>query len=210
MGTIFKYNNLPIQCLDLKKKIKKMKVSEDDIEIIIDDIPNDILENIFVAYMKCKKSLEDKGIEFQESPCFIWNGLEKKECKVLCINSILKGESLLKPFWFKSGFKIIGNIPDRFIDTVQENGIRFDGIEEDDDIIDIPLEEMIPYFLWNQSFDKDACRVSGTGYTRSFNPDSFEIPEWFEGYIIVKGEPIFPLEQDENTGLPKVKAYESN
>ena len=52
MGTIFKYNNQLLQCRDLKKKLKKMRLSESDIEMIKDDKPNNILEKEFVNYTK--------------------------------------------------------------------------------------------------------------------------------------------------------------
>ena len=44
MGTIIKYNDKLIQCRDLEKKLKKLKINKDDIEIIKDNITNDYLE----------------------------------------------------------------------------------------------------------------------------------------------------------------------
>jgi SOS response regulatory protein OraA/RecX len=36
MGTIFKYNNQLYQCNSLEKKLKRMKITQDDIEVIMD------------------------------------------------------------------------------------------------------------------------------------------------------------------------------
>ena len=44
MGTIFKYREKLFQCRDLKKKLKKLKLDENDIEIIRDNIKEDYLE----------------------------------------------------------------------------------------------------------------------------------------------------------------------
>lgn len=60
MGTIFKYNNQFIQCKNLQKKLKKLKLTEDAIEIIKDNIPDVELEQTFVALTS--KPKED-GIE---------------------------------------------------------------------------------------------------------------------------------------------------
>ena len=202
MGTIFKYNNLPIQCADFKKKLKKMRLSEDNVEVVMDNISNDILENVFVAYMKCKKSLEDRNIEFAEPPCFIWNGLLSKDCKILCINNILEGEDLIRPLWAKD-YIVIGDIPDRF--KCSENCVIFNGAEIDEDIIE---SSQMPFFLWSGSFERDKCFVSGTGYLSEYQIKNYTNPEWAKDYILVKGEPIFPITKDEQTGLPKVKNYE--
>lgn len=60
MGTIFKHNNQLIQCRDLNKKLKKLRISATDIEIVKDDIPNDILEKTFVDLTReIKKEVED-------------------------------------------------------------------------------------------------------------------------------------------------------
>lgn len=64
-----------------------------------------------------------------------------------------------------------------------------------------------PYFFWNSKYGVDGY-VSGTGYTEC--TENVEHADWDKDWILIIGEPIFPLEQDENTGLPKVKAYESN
>lgn len=58
MGTIFKYNNQLIQCQNLQKKLKKLRISENDIEIIKDNIPNDTLEKEFVLMVNGK--IKDK------------------------------------------------------------------------------------------------------------------------------------------------------
>lgn len=47
MGTIFKYREKLFQCRDLKKKLKKLKLDENDIEIIRDNIKEDDLEKAF-------------------------------------------------------------------------------------------------------------------------------------------------------------------
>lgn len=47
MGTIFKYHEKLFQCRDLKKKLKKLKLDENDIEIIRDNIKEDDLEKAF-------------------------------------------------------------------------------------------------------------------------------------------------------------------
>lgn len=55
MGTIFKHKNKYIQCRNLEKKLKKLKINKDDIEIIKDNIPNDSLELEFVNLTKKEK-----------------------------------------------------------------------------------------------------------------------------------------------------------
>lgn len=59
MGTIFKYKNQLIQCRDLQKKLKRMKLSVNDIEIIQDNIPLDELEKTFVNLTNEKKKEDD-------------------------------------------------------------------------------------------------------------------------------------------------------
>lgn len=59
MGTIFKHNNQLIQCQNLQKKLRKMKITEADIEIVKDDIPNDLLEKEFVNMTKAEKGESD-------------------------------------------------------------------------------------------------------------------------------------------------------
>ena len=64
MGTIFKYREKLFQCRDLKKKLKKLKLDENDIEIIRDNIKEDDLEKAF-----CE--LNSNGQRFsRQSPCF--------------------------------------------------------------------------------------------------------------------------------------------
>lgn len=65
MGTIFKHNNQLIQCQNLQKKLKKMKLSLNDIEIIKDDIPNDILEKIFVEVTKASRPPQDTDVRWK-------------------------------------------------------------------------------------------------------------------------------------------------
>lgn len=63
MGTIFKYNNTLYQCQNLQKKLKKMRVSEDIIEIIKDNIPSEDLEKTFVELTRVVKKeteIDDK------------------------------------------------------------------------------------------------------------------------------------------------------
>lgn len=59
MGTIFKYNEQLIQCKNLQKKLKKLKIEESNIEIIKDNIPNDILEKTFVELTRDNKDIND-------------------------------------------------------------------------------------------------------------------------------------------------------
>lgn len=59
MGTIFKYNNQLIQCQNLQKKLRKLKISESDIEIIKDGIPNEILEKEFVNMTKSPENISE-------------------------------------------------------------------------------------------------------------------------------------------------------
>lgn len=82
MGTIFKHNNQLIQCRDLNKKLKKLRLSVSDIEIIKDDIPNDILEQEFVNLSRGIKILEDtdtnwKYYIFQNSKGYYLWGINK-------------------------------------------------------------------------------------------------------------------------------------
>ena len=62
MGTIFKHKNKYIQCCNLEKKLKKLKINKDDIEIIKDNIPNDSLELEFVNLTKKEKIEKDPDI----------------------------------------------------------------------------------------------------------------------------------------------------
>lgn len=62
MGTIFKHNGQLLQCKDLQKKLKRMKLTEANIEIIQDNIPNDELEKVFVNLTKVVK-IEQPVIE---------------------------------------------------------------------------------------------------------------------------------------------------
>ena len=62
MGTIIKYNDKLIQCCNLEKKLKKLKINKDDIEIIKDNIPNDSLESEFVNLTKKEKIEKDPDI----------------------------------------------------------------------------------------------------------------------------------------------------
>lgn len=59
MGTIFKHNGKLIQCKSLQKKLKKLKITEADIEIVKDNIPEESLEKEFVLLERGEKILED-------------------------------------------------------------------------------------------------------------------------------------------------------
>jgi hypothetical protein len=72
MGTIFKYNNMLVQCQNLSKKLKKMRIQDSDISIILDNIPNDILEQTFVEMVNGKK-IEEPEDEKIGTPYFYWN-----------------------------------------------------------------------------------------------------------------------------------------
>ena len=72
MGTIFKYNNMLVQCQNLSKKLKKMRIQDSDISIILDNIPNDVLEQTFVEMVNGKK-IEEPEDEKEGSPYFYWN-----------------------------------------------------------------------------------------------------------------------------------------
>jgi hypothetical protein len=72
MGTIFKYNNMLVQCQNLAKKLKKMRLRDSDISIILDNIPNDILEQTFVEMVNGKK-IEEVEDEKEGNPYFYWN-----------------------------------------------------------------------------------------------------------------------------------------
>lgn len=62
MGTIFKYKNKYIQCRNLEKKLKKLKINKEDIEIIKDNIPNESLELEFVNLTRKEKIEKDPDI----------------------------------------------------------------------------------------------------------------------------------------------------
>jgi hypothetical protein len=49
MATIFKHLNKIYQCQSLKKKLKRLKIDESEIEIIKDNIPDEELEKYFVS-----------------------------------------------------------------------------------------------------------------------------------------------------------------
>lgn len=55
MATIFKHNNVYIQCKNLQKKLKKLRLNIEDIEIIKDNIPDDKIEQEFVAITRIVK-----------------------------------------------------------------------------------------------------------------------------------------------------------
>ncbi len=63
MGTIFKYNDKLIQCQNLQKKLKKLKLSEDDIEIIKDNIPPEDLEKEYCLLVNGKIKEKEPTIE---------------------------------------------------------------------------------------------------------------------------------------------------
>jgi hypothetical protein len=57
MGTIFKHNGTWYQCTSLEKKLKRLKIREDEIERVM-DCPNEELESWFVQLTK--KHLQEK------------------------------------------------------------------------------------------------------------------------------------------------------
>lgn len=59
MGTIFKHNGKLIQCRNLKKKLKKLRINENDIEILYDNIADDDLDRIFFSIGK--ENVSDDG-----------------------------------------------------------------------------------------------------------------------------------------------------
>lgn len=61
MGVIFKHNNQLIQCRNLQKKLKKLRINESDIEIVKSDIPDDVLEKTFVEMTRGGR-IEDDNI----------------------------------------------------------------------------------------------------------------------------------------------------
>lgn len=61
-----------VQCQNLSKKLKKMRIQDSDISIILDNIPNDILEKTFVEMVNGKK-IEEPEDEKEGSPYFYWN-----------------------------------------------------------------------------------------------------------------------------------------
>lgn len=63
MGVIFKYNDKLIQCQNLQKKLKKLKLSEDNIEIIKDNIPPEELEKEYCLLVNGKIKEKEPRIE---------------------------------------------------------------------------------------------------------------------------------------------------
>lgn len=70
MGTIFKYNGQMLQCKDLQKKLRRMKLSESNIEIIQDNIPNEELEKTFVELTRVAK--KEQTSEEEETRYYIF------------------------------------------------------------------------------------------------------------------------------------------
>lgn len=64
-----------VQCQNLSKKLKKMRIQDSDISIILDDIPNDILEKTFVEMVNGKK-IEEPEDEKIGTPYFYWNPVD--------------------------------------------------------------------------------------------------------------------------------------
>jgi hypothetical protein len=60
MATIFKYLNKLYQCHSLKKKLKRLKIDESDIEILMDNIPEDELERHFILLNNNEQTEEDE------------------------------------------------------------------------------------------------------------------------------------------------------
>ena len=74
MGTIFKHNNNLIQCQNLQKKLKKLRLTENDIEIIQDNIPNEELEKTFCILVNGSIKEKEKTIEKIFKPYYYTNG----------------------------------------------------------------------------------------------------------------------------------------
>lgn len=56
MATIFKYNDIIYQCLSLDKKLKRLKINKDDIEVLFEgEISQSDLEKKYVEYISLKK-----------------------------------------------------------------------------------------------------------------------------------------------------------
>jgi hypothetical protein len=54
MATIFKYNNELYQCLNLDKKLKRLKINKDDIDILYDnkDLNQSEIEKVYLDFLK--------------------------------------------------------------------------------------------------------------------------------------------------------------
>lgn len=65
MPAIFKHNNKLIQCMNLQKKLKKMKISEDSIEIVWQgEATQNELEKRFVSLTTNKKEEQNDDEPF--------------------------------------------------------------------------------------------------------------------------------------------------
>lgn len=62
MATIFKFKNKLYQCMSLDKKLKKLKIPREDIEIIFEgDINKDELESKYISILNGTKSTEENN-----------------------------------------------------------------------------------------------------------------------------------------------------
>lgn len=62
MATIFKFKNKLYQCMSLDKKLKKLKIPREDIEIIFEgDINKDELESKYISILNGTKSTEESN-----------------------------------------------------------------------------------------------------------------------------------------------------
>jgi hypothetical protein len=57
MATIFKYNNKLYQCINLEKKLKRLKINKEDIDILLDDLDSSELEEKYLNLLK--EDIED-------------------------------------------------------------------------------------------------------------------------------------------------------
>lgn len=60
MATIFKYNNEYYQCINLKKKLKRLRIDETDIEILFEgELSQSDLEKKFLELTQVNKDIDD-------------------------------------------------------------------------------------------------------------------------------------------------------
>lgn len=62
MSTIFKYNNKYYQAINLDKKLKRLKISKEDIEVLFEgELSQSELEKKFLELTKKEETIEDKS-----------------------------------------------------------------------------------------------------------------------------------------------------
>ena len=60
MATIFKYNNEVYQCVNLKKKLKRLKIEESDIEILFEgELSQSDLEKKYLELTQVNEDIDD-------------------------------------------------------------------------------------------------------------------------------------------------------